>query len=304
MPSVADGSYAVDLQHWPGFVTFGRQREGTFLLFNHVALSNADTTESHTSVTAYPDYLQINRSTESPLASSQVTLIQSRQFANANDEPVSLLIKIDPAVPSVPAPPAVRLTAATFSELCRDHPTVVRDSLLPILRDLGAAGVMRSSDLAQAWQVLGAMTPADADMARRVDVLLKRLDGDDFADRTKAEDDLLATGTAGAVELRRRDLSKLPPEPRSVAENVLRRVEPLPAEQADRMGRSVPFLLDTLTLDDPRLTTAAAKRLGDVTGRPIDLPPELPADERERRITAYAATLGAATRPAPPINVP
>ncbi|MDB5326570.1 MAG: hypothetical protein JWM57_2139 [Phycisphaerales bacterium] len=292
------GQFAVQVPDWPGFVTLQQFGPGTMKL-DHVMLADNDTTEARTSVIVRPDYLQLVRDTETLTSTRSVTLMQSRMFADASGDPVRLSVKDAPKEDGRPAPPTVMLSAPTFSDLVRDHPAAVRDALLPILRDLGAAGVLRGSDPARAWQALGSALPADTKVAAQIDALLKQLDADDFAQREKAEAAMEALGPPAAVEIRRRDLAKLSPDARSSVENALRKSEPLTPARADQLGHDVPFLLDTLLLDDPHLTAAAAKRLAEITGKPIDLPADLTPAERERRIAAYTATLGPATQPAP-----
>ena len=88
--------------------------------------------------------------------------------------------------------------------MCRQNPDAVRDYLLPILTDLGAAKVARTSDPATAWQVLGDRVPVDPALSAKLDDLVKTLDADAFATRAKAEEDLAALGPAGAAALRQR----------------------------------------------------------------------------------------------------
>lgn len=295
-PVDADGAFGISVTDFPGFARLQQHRGGTFVHFTNVILSENDTVESHTNVILRPDHVQLNRDTETPTGMKSVTLMQSREPSNPGDESVSLLVQDNSKSEARANRPNLRVTAATFADLVRDQPALVRRELGPILRDLGASGVLRGSDPARAWQVLGPLTPPDAELAKRIDRLIARLDSDDFADRAKAEDDLLATGIAGAAELRRRDLRTLPPDPRAAAENALRRAEPLTAEKAAELGRSVPFLLDTLTLGDARLSAAAMQQLVKVTGRPIELPDGVTDAERDRRIDAYLAAMTPTTK--------
>lgn len=312
---------SVTFPKWPGFGVVEQRLEGTFFTLRHAALSNNDRIETRTWVSTHPDTLQVNRDTEwqltadpdGPAITRSVTLMQTRNPAVPGSDVVTLIVQInrddDAVIPpdanDVPEdlrnakPTKLNLSAGSFADLCRDQPAAVHDYLLPIFHDLGAANLLRGSDPARAWQVLGPYLPADPALAKQIDALLVRLDGDDFADRAKAEHELIATGAAGAVELRRRDLAKLSPDPRSAVENALRHAEPLPAKRAAELAKDVPFLLETLSLDDARLAATAAKRLADLTGKKIDLPANLSEAERGRRIQAYAASLGSIARPAP-----
>lgn len=290
------GQYAVQIADWPGFVTIQHFGLSMFKL-DHVALSENDTVEARTTVIVRPDYLQLVRETETLTMVRSITLMQSRQFADASGDPVRLSVRETSKDDNHPAKPAIAISAPTFSELTQDHSAVVREHLQPILRDLGAAGVLRDTNPARAWQVLGPMLPPDSKLAGQIDALLKRLDADDFADRTKAEEALSALGPAGAAELRRRDLNKLSPDARSAVDNALRHAEPLTPAKAQQLGHDVTFLTDSLMLSDARLAGAAARRLAEVTGKPIDLPADLSTVERERRIAEYTAALNPATQP-------
>ena len=292
------GQFAVQVPDWPGFVTLQYFGPGTVKL-DHVLLADNDTTEARTSVIVRPEYLQVVRDTETLTSIRSVTLIQSRQLTDSSGDPVRLSVKDSPKEDGRPAPPALMLSAATFSDLVRDQPIAVREALLPILRDLGAAGVLRGSDPARAWQALGPTLPADAKIATRINALLKQLDSDEFAEREKAEAAIESLGAPAAVELRRRNLAKLSPDTRSSVENALRKSEPLTTARADQLGHDVPFLLDTLLLEDARLVSAAEKRLAEITGKPINLPADLTPADRERKIAEYTTSLGPATQPSP-----
>lgn len=298
-----DGMYAVRFTDWPGFANVVEQRRSSGFSLTHSQLTDNDNIETLTQLLVNPGRVVLARGTESPTRVLQVELIQNRDVGEGV-EPVQLNVTDGPGeAGGVPVPP-VRLGAATFADLCREQPSAVRMYLLPILRDLGAANVIRRSDPARAWQVLGALTPPDVSLNARIDSLLVRLAGDDFAARAKAEDEMLSLGAAGAAELRRRDVTKLLADARAVVENAIRQAEIMPADKADELSRDVAFLVDSLRLDDPRLSTAAAKQLSIVTGKPLDLPTTLPAEEREKRIEAYATQFKATTQPTDRANEP
>jgi hypothetical protein len=292
------GQFAVQVPDLPGFVTL-RNDGNEFYTFDHWLLTENDTVTTHTTISVRPDYLQISRDIETPKGITNIALLQSRQLANDGGKPVRLIVSRNSNEANAPPRRPVNVTAATFTELIRDQSVEAREFLLPILRDLGAADVMHAADPARAWQALGTLIPPDPAIAKQIDELLPRLNSDDFTDRVKAEEQLQALGPAGATELRRRDLTKLPIDTRSSIDNVLRMAEPLTPARAKELASDVPFLLDTLVLTDPRLVAAAAQQLQAITGKPIELPADLSAEERQRRIASYTATLGPATQPTP-----
>ncbi|MGC4030303.1 MAG: hypothetical protein QM754_00950 [Tepidisphaeraceae bacterium] len=291
-----EGMYAVRFTDWPGFANVAEQRQSLGFSLTHSQLTDNDNVETLTQLLVSPGRVTLVRGTESPTRVRQVEFIQNRDVGEGV-EPVQLNISDSPGEDGGVQVPPIHFGAATFADLCREQPAAVRMYLLPILRDIGAANVIRRSDPARAWQVLGALTPPDTSLNTKIDALLKRLGGDDFADRSKAEDEMLALGATGAAELRRRDLAKLNADARAVVENAIRQAETMPADKAEELARDVTFLIDSLRLDDARLSSAAAKQLLIVTGKPLDLPTTLPADEREKRIEAYAAQFKPTTQP-------
>lgn len=295
------GQFSVQVPDLPGFVSI-RSDGQNFYTFDHWLLSENDTITTHTMISVRPDYLQISRDIESPTQLTNVSFIQSRQFADNNTLPVRLVVSRNAADANGPTKRPTNITAASFSDLIREQSGPAREFLLPILRDIGAADVLHASDPSRAWQVLGALIPPDPAVAKTVDDLIKRLNSDDFADRVKAEEQLQALGPAGATELRRRDLTKYSLDTKASIDTALRMAEPLTPVRAKELSNDVQFLLDTLVLNDPRLVTAATKQLETLTSKSIDLPPNLDPAERDKRIADYSAKVIPATQPAPPRN--
>ena len=296
-----ENKFGIDLPGWPGFATGQFRVQGAWFTLNHFALLDHDDTEINTYVDLRPDYLQINRSVETPTHMESMTLIQSQQNADdAGGDAVSFTVQDGPKGPSDTAAVELHFKAANATELFRQHPAEVRQYLLPAMKSLGGGAVLRSTDAAAAWQVLGHGVAVDVALARRIDGLLVRLDADDFAARTKAEEELIALGPAGAAALQQRDLSTLAPEPKSSVEEALRHNQPLSNDRAAELSQSLPFLCDALMLEDPRLVAAAAARLKQLTGRNPDVAASLPMDERERRVEAYRTAVMPATMPTSP----
>ena len=290
---LADGVWVLNVTGWPGLAQVNVLGDAGFH-FQHFAFDAKGDALYATHVQVHTDYVQIARDYESGQPSVQ--LIQSRQFAEPNDDPVKLLIN-GPAEAGPNERIDLKLSASTFAALCREQPLAVRTYLLPVFRDLGAAAVLRGGDLPSAYQVLAADLPADAALAKRVDVALARLADAEAGVRAKAEDELKALGPAGAAELRRRDRSAMSPDVQATVDTAIRTAEPLDADTAAALATNVPFLIDALGLGDNALAIAAAKRLKTVTGQPIDLPPGRPAAERDRRIADFAAKVMPTTQP-------
>lgn len=290
---LGDGVWTLNVTGWPGLAQVNVLGNEGFH-FQHFAFDGRGDALYATHVQVHTDYVQIARDYENGQPSVQ--LIQSRQFAEPNDDPVKLFVN-GPTEAGPDARVDLKFSAATFAALCREQPLAVRTYLLPIFRDLGAAAVLRSGDLPSAYQVLAADLPADPALSKRVDTALSRLADSDAAVRAKAEDELKSLGPAGVAELRRRDLSALSPDVRATVDTTVRTAEPLDADTAASLGANVPFLIDALGLGDDALAAAAAKRLKAITGQTIDLPAGLSAAERERRITEFSVKVMPTTQP-------
>lgn len=290
---------AVPVTDWPGRTRLNVGPAGSLVFhLKHVKLLDNDLTYENTEVITHGDYLQIVRETESPTGEHQVTLIQSRQFADSDLNPVRVLIH---DTQNSGSNISQNVAAESFDKLPRQAKLThvdLRQELLPILRDLGAADVFSGVTVDTAWQVLGGDVRPEKQIDDRLDQLLPDLSADDFNVRTAAEDALGKLGPAGAAALAQRDLTKLSPDARAAADNFLHRARKLTPADVTRMGRDPDFLMDAAGAQiDPRLIAAAVVRLNAVTGKSLDLPVDLPAGERQKRLDAFRASLSHATQP-------
>lgn len=303
------GMVKFELTDWPGYAQAAvGPADSPVFNFIHTDLAWRDAVVVRTTVMAHVDYLQIARDIGWPgdERSLSVQLIQSRQFADEDGNPIRLIIQYlevgndnDEDKPSVDQHRTI--SATSFEQLRMKHPREVRAYLLPILRDLGAAQLVKSTDPNVVWQVLGEAVPGDPKLQQQIDALLQQIDTGDFKTRTAAEEKLMNLGPEAASMIARMDLSKLAPDPRMSAENTIRRWQPLPADQVGQMARNVNFLIDAIELDaDPRLTAAAVEALEKVLGKKIDLAPTLSPAQREERLEALRPPLSItpATQPA------
>ncbi|MGN6507299.1 MAG: hypothetical protein ACTHM6_17220 [Tepidisphaeraceae bacterium] len=288
-----DGAVECDATDWPGRLEVDiKPRASLVMHLKQIQLLDHDATVCMTEVTTAPDYLQINRSTETATGMTSVTLIQSRQFAEQGN-PTRLTIQ-QTTEDANTDPPQVVLSEESFAKLRQQHPAEVRTYFLPILRDLGAESLLLSSDPRSAWQVLGKDIAPDPALEQKLSSVLKQFDADDFATRAKAEDQLNALGPAGAAALEQRDLTRLTFDTRAAVYIFLQARHPLRPEVAQAAGYSVNFLLDTVLLNDATLRKAALNRLAKVTGEGLELPADLNESELEKRVEAYRAKFAAA----------
>ena len=282
-----NGFVQCDAVDWPGHVEISIGGPDSLMMhLKQMRLTNHDTTASITEVITGPDYLQIVRNTETMTTVTSVTLIQSRQFEDEGHNPTRLTVQ-DTREDLAADPPQIKLAGESFAKLRQEHPAELRTYLLPILHDLGAGALLHLSDPVSAWQVLGTSISVDPKMDDRLNSILKHLDADDFATRAKAEEELDTLGPAGAAALEKRDLDRLPPDPRAAVDNFLHREHPLSIAEAQASANSPAFLLDTALLDDANLRDAAVDRLQKLTGHPLDLTTARDAADREQRVEAY-----------------
>lgn len=285
------GAVSQPATDWAGKMSITVGLPETLMMhLKHIDLSQADQLAIYTHIITGPDYLQISRDAESEHGISTITLIQSRMFADENDDPVRLTVKI---VDDRQADPLVNLVLSgeSFAQLRRDHPQTLRKYFLPILTDLHASGLMRTSDAPTAWQVLANEVSVDPELRQRVDGLIARLSSPDFANRTAAGEELAGLGAIAGVVLGRMDLSKLSPDARATVDAVVRAHAPLSEKRVAELRKDMTFLCDSLYLDDPILRKAALTRIGDLTGKSIDLPDTLTPDQRVARIDTLTRQL-------------
>ncbi len=295
------GSVAIDATDWPGRMHVAVGAPNTLMFhLKHIDLSRKDAIATYTQIITGVDYLQISRDSENEHGLASVTLIQSRQFADENDDPIRITVRQMPDDENAGPGVNILLAGASFEALRRDHPAEMRKYLLPILADLRAAGLLRASDARTAWQVLGTEVQVDPKLQEKVQALVKKLDAADFAARVAAEEELTSLGAPAAVVLARMDIGSLPPDPRATVETVIRSNQTLPADRVASLRKDTSFLLDTLLLDDDALRKAAASRLGDLCGKRVDMPDNLKPEEREQRVETLRQELAPATQPAKP----
>ncbi len=293
-----NGSVAIDATNWPGkmHVTVGAP-QALMMHIKHVDLSKPDLIATYTQIITGADYLQISRDSESDKGLSSITLIQSRQFADENDDPIRLTARYVSDVEGGPDV-NVQISGSSFETMRRDHPREMQKYLLPILQDLQAANLLRLSDPVTAWQVLANEVKIDPKLRDRVSDLVQKLSSPEFADRVLAEEQLTQLGAPAAIILMRMDHSKLAADPKATVDTMIRAHTPLPDQRVADLRKDLPFLCDTLLLDEPALRQAAIVRIGDLTGKSIDLPDTLSDAEKTKRIDAFRATIIPATQPA------
>jgi len=271
-----DGMITTSITGWPGvvFVSIGETETG-FINFRHIDLQTPGVVATYTTILAAPDYLQIACDSETPLGTRQVSLIQSLVTADNPDNAVRLTVSNSTELPSAlageEADEKLSLSAPTFADLLAAHGPEVRKYLLPVLRHLDAASLVRASDPQRAWQVLGERLAPAQHFQNEIESLLRTIDTGDFVARAEAEEKLVNLGPEAAAAVGKVDIKAFGTDARAAMHTLVSRNRPLKPAQVDDAKKDVTFLLDTALLDDPRLVAAAAEQLAVVTGQTLDL---------------------------------
>ncbi|MBC7783697.1 MAG: hypothetical protein H7144_07640 [Burkholderiales bacterium] len=288
------------LTDWPGWmqVKVGEPQSLMFYL-KHVDLTKKTEIATYTTVITAPDNLQINRDSEDDKRMLSVTLLQSRQFADDNDDPIRLIVQKTSEAEGE-ADFSATYAAPSFDQLRQNHAVPVREYLAPIFKDLRISHLLRLSDPQLAWQVLGQDIEADPQVKARLAKLIEKLNSADFPSRAQAEDELVTLGAPAAAALSAMDVSRLSADARAPVDNFVRAHRPGKPEQIKAFRSDLYFLIDTLLLDDPALRTAAAARIGDLTGKRIDLPEGITSQDRAARVEEIRQQLLPTTRPSDP----
>jgi hypothetical protein len=191
----------------------------------------------------------------------------------------------------------VNLAATSLAQLQSEHPDEVRKHLAPLLRALTGRSLFRHG-AADVYRIFESI-PADQAVARKLEELLVRLDGDAFAVRDKATAELAALGPAGVLAALRRDNNDLAPEARNRVLHFLAAHSTLTPADVARARADRSFLIDCLDDDDPAVRAAARAQLEKLLARPIPFDPSLTGKARQAAIEQLRATF-APPPPSPP----
>ena len=275
---------AVQATDWPGLLELtAGDADRQAMNLKHIRFDDQNRA-TYTHIITVGDYVQISRDTE--LSGEAIESVSLLQTAASMDEPEPVRLNVSRPGDAPGEDVRLTLSARTFDELRQQHGAEMRRYALPLLKDLGADTMLRTSSSAAAWQVLGSEVPVDAAMTQQLDGLIARLESDDSSKRASAEDALTALGPPAAAALRQRDLNALPPDARAVVEAFVRSTYAFPPQQAKFSKTDVTFLLDTLLLDEPLLRAAALKQLSRVLNTEIKLSNSLTSEQRAAEVEA------------------
>jgi len=240
---------------------------------------------------------QVWRSFEGSGEFQSVDLIQSDEFLEEGEDRVRLYVQ---ARRNEELVDELKLSAVNVAELRRKYPAETMRYLEPIFRELGQSSVLFQVNTRAAWQVLGGSHDPPADVAKRVDDLLKRLDAESPQERTKALAELNQVGQPAALVLMKRDRRALSEEQRTRVETFLAPYTPLSNEEAVKMHGDPEFLLLALSSEDAALSELALRELNRIAKQPITFDPKATGNARTEAVAKLRAQLlPATTRPAP-----
>jgi hypothetical protein len=229
-----------------------------------------------TTVSAVGGRLNVSRDAEANDVVWNIQLIQDPPppaGTQPDEDPVRLLIhRTGPANAN---DLDLKLSAKSFVELRRKNPREVNQYFRPIIRDLKQEAAVFGVPAPVAWQVLGTNYQPDAQMAQRVSAIVAKLDADNFRERENALDELKKLGQPAAIVLSGMDRSKLSLQQSSGVESFLAEFAPLAPSESERLVNDKDFLIDVLYNDDPTLQKLALGRLSKLTGRKLQLDPNL-----------------------------
>lgn len=185
------------------------------------------------------------------------------------EKPVKLYIQVTDVVNSTRTVD-LKLQADNVVELRRKYPRETAEYFQPLLATLGQESVLFAVDHRTAWQVLAPHWTIDPKVNEQVQKIVKDLDADDHATREAASEKLDQLGESAAPAVLRMERGRFSSEQNSRLDAFLAPYRPLADEEARRLAKDVPFLLDCL-YSDPAIRDTAIRQLKQVTGKEIDV---------------------------------
>lgn len=159
--------------------------------------------------------------------------------------------------------------AASLVELRNGHPQLVRQFLVPLLRQISGDDPLLPG-ATDVYQVFAEMSP-DERTSDAIDTLLPKLADKAFSVRERASAQLEALGPAGVCAALRIDRETLLPEQKLRLESLLGLNSHRVITDPKAARRDLSFLADCLEFDDERIRWIAKGDLEQILSRPIPL---------------------------------
>lgn len=226
------------------------------------------------------DHLALSVDSEDPVSMRSVQYIQmtvSPDNPDPNEKPVKLYVSVHDKVNST-KPVDLKLMADNVIDLRRKYPRETAEYLQPLLATLGQESVPFAVDRRTAWQVLAKHWQVDPKVDEQVQKLVKQLDAEEYAARETASEQLDKLGESAVLSILRMSREKMTSEQNSRLDAFLAPYRPLSDEEARRLTKDVPFLIDCL-YSDPAIRDTALRQLRELTGKPLDVKTDVSSDE-------------------------
>jgi hypothetical protein len=258
---------------------------GRNFTFMHNDLTQPGALQQITHLSSIAGRLNLARDAEAGDARSSIQIVQDPPGTplTADQPSVRFLVRIWTDADEEPDVDLM-LEADNFTELRRRYPRELESYLRPILRELGQDQAIFAVDPRVAWQVLGSDFVPDAKLTAQVNAALDNFNADDFRQREAALQELRRLGQPAALMLARADRSAYSAEQNAGVDAFLAEYLALKPADVERLRRSVEFLTDTLSADDPELRRSAHEQLQEVLGRPVEFDPDASADVRSTQL--------------------
>jgi hypothetical protein len=257
------GVHKIDLADAPGITQINAgvqpQTASTWVDFQHTEFATPFAISTLLQFFSRDDYMQIAYDFTGATEEYRVQLIQAPSMAENPSEIIRIYVERFNAI-NEDLIERVQISGRSFDELMASH----RGAALKYLVKPLASRTLHRDVLAvpkeRAWLVLGG-NEAQAEVAARVNELVKQLDAEKFTDRRAAALELSGLGPPGALALRKVDHAKLSEEQRQAIETVLRSYTEVSAQQTNELSRDPLFLIGVLYSNEQALWPAAAKGL-------------------------------------------
>jgi hypothetical protein len=223
--------------------------------------------------------------------------VQYGETADVGPQAVNLYIQI---VPETDAGAETRehLTGASLADLCMNHPSEVNTYLRPIFRMLGQEQTVFQVDPKTAYQVFSPAWKTDAATIAATDAAVAGLRADSYSDREAAMNRLRRLGEPAALYLMNVDSRSWSIEQAMRVDLFLAPYLPLNDQTAAQLRTDPDFLLDCQFSPQEQIRRLALDQLRDVTGKSIDLNPDLSGRALVDAVTKLRLAISpAATQP-------
>lgn len=213
-----------------------------------------------------PSTMQIAFDAETPGSTINSSLIDNAMMRQPGESRTARFIFARTSEQDGDGRSRVSADAQDMQQLLRTSRPMLEQFARPMFESLGDDARLTLLDPRAIEQVTLPFLEVDAETTARVKTLVARLDADSFVEREEALRELQSMGLPAAAVLAGLDPAGLSPEQSVAVQNVLGRVQPLDAAEADARRNDPAYMLDLLLSDNPNVRAIAAARLETLVG--------------------------------------